>query len=117
MLSSNPAFMGNVNVLRNRFVELIHRAKVGHFVYPSKHFFERVVERNLDEVDILRMITPVIKEFRETTYNERTYLVSWRQYGLAASIQLGLVSEKRQIILRTIYDKYDEMAYDVCIRL
>ncbi len=117
MLSNNPAFIGCVNATRNRFIELLHRAKVGDFVYPSKYFFERVVERNLDEVDVLRMITPVIKEYRETTYNERTYLVSWKQHAIACSIQLGTVSEKRQIILRTLYEKYNEMDYDVCIRL
>lgn len=118
MLASNKLFMSRVNHERNRFIELMGQAKVNHFIYPSKHFFERVVERNLDAVDVLRMLVPVIKEFRETTYNMRSYAIRWKQYTLFALIDVGAVSEVRRITLKTIYDRdIDETGYDVVQRI
>lgn len=67
MLSSNPTFMSTMHHERNRFIELIHRCKLDHAVYPSKHFFERVVERNLDAGIVQNDIVskPVLDLFAE----------------------------------------------------
>jgi hypothetical protein len=118
MLSSNPTFMSTMHHERNRFIELIHRCKLDHAVYPSKHFFERVVERNLDAGIVLEMIVPIIKEFRETTYNVRSYTIQWRQHCLFAMIEIGPVSGNRRIILKTLYDReIDDSRYDVVLRI
>lgn len=115
---NSPLFMSAVNRERNRFIELMGLAKVLHTIYPSKHFFERVVERNLEAVDVLRMLVPVIKEFRETTFNVRSYCVQWKQYRLHASINIGPVSGRRQINIKTIYDRdVDETEFDVVVRI
>lgn len=114
----NPCFMSAVNRERNRFIELMGQAKLLHTIYPSKHFFERVVERNLEAVDVLRMLLPVIKEFRETTYNERTYCVRWKNHRLFAMITVGPVSNRRQITLKTMYDQdKNDMDYDVTVTI
>lgn len=114
----NRAFMGAVNHHRNMFIELMGKANLLHTIYPSKHFFERVVERNLEAVDVLRMLIPVIQEFRGTTYNERSYCVQWKQFKLFAMITVGPVSGRRQITLKTIYDRdIDEQNFDVVVRI
>ena len=118
MLASNPLFMSRVNHERNRFIELMGQAKINHMIYPSKHFFERVVERNLEAVDVLRMLVPVIQEFRSTTYNVRSYAIRWKQFTLFALISIGPVTETRRIVLKTIYDRdIDETGYDVVQRI
>ena len=118
MDSKNPLFMSAVCRERNRFIELMARAKLLHMIYPSKHFFERVVERNLEAVDVLRMLVPVIKEFRETTYNVRSYCVQWKQFKLFAMITVGPVSGRRQVTVKTIYDRdVDDTQFDVVVRI
>lgn len=118
MLSSNPLFLTKVKHERNKFIELMGRCDLLHQIYPSKHFFERVVERNLEAVDVMRMLIPVIKEFRETTFNVRSYCVTWKQFSLFAAITIGPVSERRQIALKTIYDgEPDERSFDVAVKI
>jgi hypothetical protein len=118
MLPSNPAFMSRVRHERNKFVELMHQAKLEHMIYPSQHFFERVIERNLEAVDVLRMLVPVIQEFRGTTYNVRSYAIRWKQFSLFALINVGPVTATRRIVLKTIYDRdIDESGYDVVQRI
>jgi hypothetical protein len=118
MDSRNPAFMSAVNRERNRFIELMGQAKLLHTIYPSKHFFERVVERNLEAVDVLRMLVPVIQDYRGTTYNLRSYCVRWKQYKLFAMITVGPVSGRRQITLKTIYDRdVDDTQFDVVVTI
>lgn len=118
MDARNPGFMSAVNRERNRFIELMGKANLLHTIYPSKHFFERVVERNLEAVDVLRMLIPVIKEFRETTYNARSYCVQWKQFKLFAMITFGPVSQRRQITLKTIYDRdVVDTDFDVVVRI
>ena len=114
----NKAFVGAVQVSRKAFIELIWKAKVGDIIYPSTHFFERVVERNLEAVDILRMLVPVIRDFRATTFNDRTYCVRWREFSLFAKIDFGCVTQKRKLVLKTIYDRdVDESSFDVVVRM
>ena len=114
----NPAFMSKVKHQRNLFVELMQRMDMLHQIYPSKHFFERVVERNLEAIDIGYMLVPVIRDFRGSTYNARSYCVKWKQFRLFAQITLGPVSGKRQLTLKTIYDKdVEEKDFDVVISI
>jgi hypothetical protein len=117
MLPTNPAFAALTRLKRAQFISLLKRANVTDVVYPSLHFFERLVERNLDEVDALRMLTPVIHAFRQTTYNKKTFLIRWKQFGLVAMFSLGLVSGRRQVIVKTIYDSFDDNDYDEVIRI
>jgi hypothetical protein len=110
--------MSRVNHERNRFLELMEQAKILHMIYPSKHFFERVIERNLEAVDVLRMLVPVITEFRGSTYNVRTYAIRWKQFSLFAMIEVGPVTQTRRIVLKTIYDRdIYETGYDVVQRI
>ena len=118
MDSRNPAFIPCVQHQRRQFVELMHRGDMAHRIYPSKHFFERLVERNLEAVDVLRMLVPIIKDFRETTFNKRSYASKWKHYKLFADITVGPVTGKRQIILKTIYDRdIDESNFDVVVQI
>lgn len=117
MSPQNKAFIGAVNFWRSQFIELLVRAKVHDIVYPSMHFCERVVERNLDKVDVLYLIVPIIKEFRQSTFNERTFIVQWRNIGVACCITTGKHSERRHIVIKTIYDKFDPAEFDVVIKL
>lgn len=117
MLSCNPLFTSQVQRSRARFSELLKKAKVEDIVYPSKHFFERVVERNLDADTILFMIAPMITDFRQTTYNVRTYRSQWRTYSVIACISVGVQTQKRRLILKTVFEKNDDTIYDVSIRL
>jgi hypothetical protein len=118
VISSNPTFMSRVNHERNLFIELLYAANINSMVYPSKHFFERLVERNLEAVDALRMLAPVIKDFRETTYNLRSYAVRWKNFSLFALIDTGPVTGVRRIVLKTIYDRdVLDTDYDVVVRI
>lgn len=118
MNSNNPVFLSRVKQERHQFIELMDKCGLLHQIYPSQHFFERVIERNLEAVDVLRMLVPVIAEYRGTTYNRRSYAIRWKQYSLFALINVGPVTGKRQIILKTIYDRdIDEHGYDVCVRI
>lgn len=118
MNSLNKAFPAAVTRQRNWFIELLHSANVGNIVYPSKHFFERVVERNLEALDVLRMITPVIHEFRGSSYNIRSYCIQWKQFRIHAAIDVGPVTGVRRIILKTVYD-FDPTheQFDVTIKI
>lgn len=118
MLPSNRLFLSKVKHERHKFIELMERCKVLHMIYPSQHFFERVVERNLEAVDVMRMLVPVIHEFRATTYNVRSYAIRWKQFSLFAIIEVGPVTNTRRIVLKTIYDRdIDEGGYDVVQRI
>ncbi len=114
----NRAFMANVKHQRHLFIELMEKMGMLHQIYPSKHFFERVVERNLESVDVGFMLVPVIKDFRGSTYNARTYCVKWKQFRLFAQITLGPVTGKRQLCLKTIYDRdVEERDFDVVVSI
>jgi hypothetical protein len=114
----NRAFLSVVKHERNKFIELMEQCKLLHQIYPSKHFFERVVERNLEAVDVMRMLIPVIKEFRGTTYNVRSYCVQWKQWRLFANITVAPVSGRRQITLKTMYDRdVDAADFDVVVTI
>lgn len=118
MNSNNPLFLAVVKHERNKFIELMGRCNLMHQIYPSKHFFERVVERNLEAVDIMRMLVPVINEFHSTTYNVRSYAIKWKQYLLFAMILVGPISNKRQITLKTIYDgDVKPVDFDVVVQI
>lgn len=113
---SDKNFMAVVNHRRNEFIEIAHRMGIGHTVYPSKHFFERVVERGLEALDVAFMLVPVIKEFKGTTYNLRTFCVLWKQYKLVAMITTGVVSGQRRIVLKTVFEKdVNEADFDVVV--
>jgi hypothetical protein len=113
----NPAFMSTVNAVRVCLNELLIRAKVQKLVYPSKHFAERLVERNLSAEEAFVMLVPVIREFRGSTYNERVIGVHYRQNTLVAQFKTGCVSGERKIVLKTIFDKNDDRIYDAEIKL
>jgi len=112
-------FVSRVRRERNTFNELLRRAKVDGIIYPSRHFFERAVERNLQMVDLLYMLVPVLKEFRESTFNDRTFCIRWKEFRLFADIRIGDISGKRQIVMKTIYDKdiYNERDFDVVVTI
>lgn len=113
----NRAFIGAVDTARAKFTDYLRRAKIEKIVYPSKHFFERVVERHIDVDLVFMALPPVIKEFRESTFNDRKFLIQWRDFAFVAQIQLGAVSKKRYILLKTVFDKFNEEDYDVVIRM
>lgn len=113
MTPLNRAFTGAVATNRAWLNDLLKRAKVNDFVYPSKHLAERMVERHIEPVDVLRMLVPVIQEFRASTFNQRTFLSVHRGNALVSAIQLGVVSGKRLILIKTVYDRYNEEDYDV----
>lgn len=113
----NPAFMPAVKMARIRLNELLIKAKVSKFVYPSKHFVERAIERNLAVDDVFYMLAPVIREFRNSTYNERVIGVHYRQNTLVTQFKTGCVSNERKIILKTVYDKNNSQIYDAEIKL
>lgn len=118
MHSLNPLFLHTVNVERSNFNKIAKEAKVDKFVYPSKHFFERVVERNLSALDAFAMMVPVIREFRNSTYNQRSFCVIWKQYKLFANFTVGPISGERKICMKTMYDRdIDESNFDVVIKL
>lgn len=118
MTPMNPAFGANVRHKMRDIVAIFREMKCNDLVYVSRHLCERAVERNVDPVDIARLTVPVIKAFRETTYNEQTFVVSWRQLRLVAKISLKPVTEDRTIILKTIIDpevRWDQ--FDVEIKI
>ena len=104
MTPMNPAFGGAVKAKLHFTMKLLREMKVNDFVYLSKHLAERMVERNVDPVDVARMATPVIKAFRETTNNDKTFVVFWRNLKLVASIKRAPVTDSRKIVLKTIVD-------------
>ena len=63
------------------------------------------------------MAIPVIQDFRATTYNKRSYCVQWKTIKLAACIDVGVESEKRKSILKTVYERDNDEIYDVVVRL
>lgn len=117
MSPQNKAFGGAVRAWRHTILDMLRKAGVNDFVYVSKHLVERAVERNIEAVDVLRLAVPVIREFRTTTYNERTYLISSGILSLAAAIKLGDTTETRRVVLKTIYDKICPGDFDVTINL
>lgn len=110
--------MSVVKKERHAFIQLMEKIGMLHQIYPSKHFFERVVERNLETVDVGIMLVPIIRDFRETTFNVRSYCVKWKQFRLFAKISVGSVTNRRQLVLKTIYDiDVDESNFDVVVQL
>ena len=53
MSPQNKAFVGAVKTWRGDFISLLKRANIDNTVYASKHFCERVVERNLETVQVV----------------------------------------------------------------
>lgn len=104
MTPMNPAFGGAVDAKLHYTMKLFREMRVNDIVYVSKHLIERMVERNVDPVDVARLAVPVIKEFRETTFNDKTYVVFWRQLKLVASIKRSPITDARKIVLKTIID-------------
>lgn len=117
MSPQNKAFAGAVDLWRATMVEYLARAGVNGIVYMSKHLAERAVERNIDPIEALQLAAPVIKEFRQSTFNSREFLVSRGIISLAASIDVGPVTGKRRVVLKTIYDKVCNGDFDVVIKL
>jgi hypothetical protein len=117
MLPTNPAFAGVARSARRNLIDLLHLAKVGDIVYVSRHIAERMVERNLEHVDVLRMLVPVIRAFRRAPELNRSFIIGWREHSLCADIAEHRMLGKRCIIVKTIYDKYNELDYDVAIRI
>lgn len=111
-------FLSKVERERSKFVELLFKTNLNKKVYPSKHFFERVVERGLYSVDILEMLIPVLHEYRTTTFNDRTFCIRLKQHKMVACIKMGAISGERIIVLKTIFDKeVDEKDFDVVVTI
>ena len=113
----NPAFVGAVNFTRSQLNELLTRAKCYDDVYISRHFAERVVERNLDVGTVFAMIAKIVIDYRTHTYNKYSYRVKWKNFSLFAVVDLRKISNSRTIVLKTIYDRDVHDDFDVTISL
>lgn len=115
----NPSYSGVVDNVRAEFDALLKRAKCDDFVYISRHFVERIVERGLQtKVDIIFiMLAQVIKQYRSTTYESRTYCVKHKTYSLSACIETGVVTGKRKLVAKTFFDSFSDLYYDEFITL
>lgn len=112
MDTRNKAFIGSASARRAYLLEILKKAKADDFVYPSMHLAERMTERNIDPIDVARMSIPIIKFFRDTTYNDRSICVLWKDIKLAAHIRIGATTGKRMVLLKTVYDLHDRHEYD-----
>jgi hypothetical protein len=112
MTPLNKSFVGASNTKRVNLNTILIRSKIDKIVYPSFHLVERMVERNVDPLDIARMTVPLVKYFRETTFNDKSCLVMWRDLKLVAVIKIGSVSGKRSIVLKTIIDDVSRKTFD-----
>ena len=108
----NRAFVGSASARRAYLLDILKKAKADDFVYPSMHLAERMAERNIDPIDVARMSVPIIKFFRETTYNDRSICVLWKDMKLAAHIRIGATTGKRMVLLKTVYGHRDRHEYD-----
>ena len=117
MTPLNKSFIGAANTKRASLNAILIRSKIDKIVYPSFHLVERMVERNIDVVDVARMTVPIVKYFRETTFNDRSCLVLWRDLKLAADIRIGTVTGKRSIILKTIVDDVSQKTFDETFKI
>lgn len=118
MDSKNILFIPTVRSARAKFGRLESVGERDN-IYPSKHFFERVVERNLDRnlSMIHLMATRAFEDMQASTYNHRTYKVVWGSMVLHAMIGVGKLTNKRQLVLKTIYDRDTHFEYDVLIKI
>jgi len=118
MDSKNILFIPTVTSVRDKYGKLETQEERSN-IYPSKHFFERVVERNLDSnlSMIHHMASRAFDDMQSCTYNSRTYKVVWKNLVLHAQISIGKLSRKRELILKTIYDRDHEFEYDVIIKI
>jgi hypothetical protein len=109
------SFSGQVRARRDALNQLLSAVKCHSEVYPSRHFAERMVERNVEAIEVLFMLRPALKELRGSTYNDRTFLIKYKRLALVAKI--AIIDGARYLLLKTIIDKYDEKDFDVCIQL
>lgn len=114
MLPSNRAFNGMVDNVTNNFVEYLIKLKIANAVYPSRHFFERIVERNLEKQlpFLVKMVYSVYVQLKRTTFNNRTYKVRWKELIVIAGIRVGEVSDRRRVVVITVWDKDSNEGYD-----
>jgi hypothetical protein len=116
MLPSNPLFQVNVSRLKHRLAVLLNMHKIKN-LYFSEHFHERAVERNIDhrEMDLFMMGLFAVADMNKTTYSTTNYKVSGKGIYLLAKIQVGTITNKRYIVVKTCYDSdvFDAKKFDV----
>lgn len=86
---------------------------VGDTVYPSSHFFERVVERGFENKIDAVFIAAVkgYKFMQSSSYNSRKLKCLIDNMQICMDIKVGKVSGKKQLVLSTIYSVEDEDVY------
>lgn len=82
-------------------------------IYPSSHFFERVVERHFEKhiLDIFFAAMKGYKFMKETSYRSRKLKCIVGNMQVCMDIKTGAVSNKRQLVLTIVYDVEDENVY------
>lgn len=104
------------NLARRKFEELALTQVGREFVsgiYPSKHFFERVVERNFEDKTRELLVAALIayKFFKSTTFEQRQIAVTICGKYVAFDITVGKESGKRMLVMKTIYEIDDVRRY------
>lgn len=118
MTPMNPLFPAFVDKKRRELLAIFRKMEVSGFIYISKHFAERMVERNVDPLDVARMTVPVIKDYRAGAPINRRYTVHQKELRMGAQINLTPVQKRRQISLLTIIDpEVKAEKFDVKIQL
>ena len=120
MMSSNTLFMPTVKSARLKMKDLVEKNKIKQ-LYFSRHFFERAVERNIDNKigEMFVMSLHALVDMRKHTYNIYKYKVSKKGIFMIAQVEIGKVTGQRQIIIKTCYDSdiFNEKKYDVELKL
>jgi len=107
----NLTLSGNTRRQRYDLHELLRRARCLNDVYVSNHFAERCLERNVDPVDVLWCIKPMLDVLRNSTYNDRKMLSCHRGVKVVGKIYTDSRFNRRRICLKTVIDSVGNNDY------
>lgn len=87
-------------------------------LYFSEHLAFRIVERKLDnDIAFIIKLTKYFMEeiFYKTTFNQRSYLLSWR--NLQVAITINLIMEHRHAVVKTVFQNDSSYECDEIVEL
>lgn len=120
MLPSNMLYSTAVNNAKSNMYTLIGKNKING-VHFTKHFFERAVERNIDNKiqEMFIMSLKALLDMRKHTYSTYAYKISKKGIYVIAEVKVGEITNKRFLLVKTCYDSdiFDETKYDVELKL
>ena len=121
MAPNDLSYHSKVSSVMSQFSDWKRQTQMTRELYVSKHFVQRMVERNMQNEApfVFKMLTKVVWQLRNTTFNQRTYKIVWKNLVVIAKISKQEISNSdRYVVAKTLFygDEFDP-EYDEVIKL